>query len=292
MAHRKALSEALLQVSTQLFRDAEGAPIPGSIASEELDASETQTGVPEHVVASMWLTVDLLVGSGGDQFETFALRFAEPSRQFALSTLARGAVEALSRAVLLTDASADLRERARRYLNLELQAAQQMKLVVGNSLFLQQSGIASDQSQEIARLIAVGRGMGFLAHQPGGILKAAHFGEALPSATRLAGRAIIPTDPSRGELMYSELSGVAHSHMHGLAAHAVLPDETSKASEEEVARLKAAKLLSFGYHSMPAALETLTQQLYPMKGWQVEPMRQALTRAVVSWEELWTLWMR
>lgn len=210
-----------------------------------------------------------------------ALAFLLPTQRVVLplSTVARGALEALGSAYYLGHPGIAAQERVRRSVNARLHSGREVSLLLAASSDRDRHSEADRHAAQEARdaheakmrgIVEAARRHGFAVRNEKDRYRPTHLGEKPPSTTSLC-RAVVSETPGLGEGYYRNLSAVAHSTGHGLSQHvqvlAPLLDTTTGDAEGLVSMTaNDAALRLFG---APLAAVTVVSEVFPICGWRV-----------------------
>lgn len=198
-----------------------------------------------------------------------------------LHTVARGAVEAVSKAYYLTDPAIDQRERVRRSINMRLHG---MHEDIARLRTLDSPDAEIDRlTSRIAAFKGTAIAHGFAFHPANGY-KPPYLETADPSATNLV-KACVGHD-SLGKHYYQSLSAIAHSNNHGIlsllmdappGSGTTVPGSSMKGINQTAGRLAS------DLFCVPLAVATLLDRRGPFLGWDLDRTLSSVPPMLHTW---------
>lgn len=163
----------------------------------------------------------LLSTSALDHLRALATLIVLPRAVYALSSVARGALEAVAHAHYLAELELDFGERVRRHMNRRLISLHESTRLSGS--FDESPTDATSESKQaqadrIKKILTSADRYGFEIFS-GDERRPPHIGNSHPSSLKLMEQVVAQATPALGAVYWRSLSAVAHSQGHGLHAY-------------------------------------------------------------------------
>lgn len=215
----RALADSVLAFVDDWLGIVDGRTWIASSKAESECADETLADEwGEYPCRDAWISAHTAANAGLDHLRALAVLLSADGVVLALSTTARGALEAFAAAHhLVAPDIADARERVRRYMNMRLASLKDsLRQFPTGSSEPELRASREHVTNRIGRVTGSARRQGFNVRRTKRGVQ--YLDREPPSITRLCDAAVSDT-PRLGALYYSQLSAVAHARPHGLTAH-------------------------------------------------------------------------
>lgn len=279
------LADSLVAFTDEWLRIVESKTwIAGSAAEAECAADALADEWGDYPCRDAWISAHTTANAGLDHLRALALLLPADGVVLALSTTARGALEAFAAAHYLTAPDiVDARERVRRYMNTRLASLHDsQRQFPADSADGEVLAAREHVTGRIRRVTDSARRQGFAVRRTRrGVPYLDH---ELPSVTRLC-EAVVSDTPRLGALYYSQLSAVAHARAHGLSAHTqmVVPAADRATGDGLAAVAISPREAALHLLAAPMAAAGVVQRLFPACGWELTTIGETAQGMLSTW---------